>query len=116
MLSSPGRRRSVPYRTWMGPGVLRPKPSNTDSPSCPVRGVAPTEAGNLSDPFGLDRIKLSKIREPPCSHGVSAPPARCPGEATYTGLASPGCAALSGFFNLSALSSSPGRPGLVSCR
>jgi hypothetical protein len=82
----------------------------------PVAVQSANRPENLPDPFGLDRIKLSKIREPPCSHGVSTPPARCPGEATYTGFASSGCAALSGFLNLSALYSSPGRPGLISCR
>jgi hypothetical protein len=52
-------------------------------------------------------LKLSKIHEPPCSHGVSAPSAHWPEEATNTGLTSPGCAALTGFLNLSVLSSSP---------
>jgi hypothetical protein len=68
----------------------------------------PATRGNLL-PKSLQHhsLKLSKIHEPPCSHGVSAPSAHWSEEATNTGLTSPGCAALSGFLNLSVLSSSP---------
>jgi hypothetical protein len=75
-------------------------------------GVAPFPAsgyrGNLL-PKSIQHhsLKLSKIHEPPCSHGVSAPSALWSEEATNTGLTSPGCAALSGFLNLSVLYSSP---------
>jgi hypothetical protein len=97
------------YQVW--------KPFRPNWPfACLENRARSTEVKSGSASDRSNRIKLSKIHEPPCSHGVSAPPAHCPGEATNTGFASPGCAALSGFLNLSALCSSPGRPGLVSCR
>jgi len=51
-----------------------------------------------------------------CSLEVFSPPAHWPRGATHAGLASPGYAALSGFFNLSALYSPRCRRGLVSYR
>jgi hypothetical protein len=90
---------------WMRPGQLA---CSIRRPVVLLLFQCPAARGNLL-PESLQHhsLKLSKIHEPPCSHGVSAPSAHWSEEATNTGLTSPGCAALSGFLNLSVLSSSP---------
>jgi hypothetical protein len=71
--------------------------------------VYPDFATSLADPNNESTRSVTLLR-------FGAPSALWIREATYTGDTSPGCAALSGFFNLSTPCSPQTRHGLVSCR